>query len=614
MTSSQDYKILSSSPAGTMTNRTHILWGDCSDSDNDSDSAENDSAGSHSTGSYSSGSDSDTGHWDRRLNKRSQERAALSRSMGFEPTATQKDVPRGRPTTLAERSAPKTRSASAETGFVHRRRKPQWRDWNEHASSTTEGVDARSAALASDLLARLSPSSPKDDPDGRTLLRRVRRRYDPSLSEPPPVEPYLMCTLAEFASRDESSPYPAISVFECPYAEADPRRRTLCPRLAVARFRRAAAGTDPSELYYGGRSERGLEATADHLLRTVFVRRSEHLAQLEDAAAFVVDRLRAVHAERIARRIRPENAERARVVAFHILCGYVLRHCREEEGGRNRIATKTSDAGGGWTHTFNEAACAAALNAVRQGGVDDEDVWDECASYVVLRSATAAAEGERGQGVEATAGSWICGRGTTSSRRRMPRMRWAISWIAAVERGEAITVLRMLRDGPKSLPNSTSREMEKRERWMVLCRCCVASMLKPIRLAALKQYNTAWTKGEKVKDQDLADILCLVSPQSAVSLCRQIGRKVEPRKSPSSPVSASGFTSRPSPQTSRRMEYDCVFKVPPALLVDADDAAERREDDHFVLFGLDQTCQDLEGRQQGTMVAPPRWFLNFMMA
>jgi len=416
----------------------------------------------------------------------------------------------------------------------------------------------------------------------------------------PALPPHLMCTRAECADRGHGSAYPDISVFEATYPDAGPgRRRTIDPYLAVSRFRRPAAGLSSAELFYGGRSKAGLESAVQHLLQTVFVWRratSEddgRAAQtLADAASFVGDRMRSIQSERTSRRIRPPAGERAQAVRYYILVGYLLRSAKKN----------------GWADKFNEAALAAALADVREEVNCGSDAADECGAYEVLRAATS----ENGLGAEAVAASWIRRDGLTN----WPKVRWSLSWTAAVGRGEIASALRMLREGPQCCGadgvGKTEEGKDRQERWIILCRCCVAPMLQNMRTAALRQYNSTWAKRERVRTEEIAILLGLGSAGAAASLCKSLGLQIVLRAQSTQDDGWNGGRRI----TDSSEEYDCIFKTGNIVSMPPDGVA--REDDDFVFFGSvgargSRRAVDFLLDGDGVRV-PPERLLLFMMA
>lgn len=100
--------------------------------------------------------------------------------------------------------------------------------------------------------------------------------------------PYAMCTLEECQERQANK---EISVFECDDARVPINQRRMDPTLAVAKYRRSAAG---SHRQYQCRSLEQLETTVDHLMELFVTRKakSEHPRQsLLDTVQFVEDRL-----------------------------------------------------------------------------------------------------------------------------------------------------------------------------------------------------------------------------------------------------------------------------------------------------------------------------------
>jgi hypothetical protein len=104
---------------------------------------------------------------------------------------------------------------------------------------------------------------------------------------------YGMCSEQECHDRQANK---EVSVFECVDPNAPIHTRTIDPCLAVAKYRRSAAGSVRS---YPCRSMIQLEATVDHLLGLLVANSNAHATSdstsaslnLLDAVRFVEDRL-----------------------------------------------------------------------------------------------------------------------------------------------------------------------------------------------------------------------------------------------------------------------------------------------------------------------------------
>jgi hypothetical protein len=93
-----------------------------------------------------------------------------------------------------------------------------------------------------------------------------------------------------------------------------------------------------------------------------------------------------------------------------------------------------------------------------------------------------------------------------------PKYQWALQVASAIENGEFLSALRLLRP-----PMSTSTSMsmststtsigirtKETSQWEIMSRCCVAQVVPLLRIGLLRRYNKSYGKNEKVADTDVS--------------------------------------------------------------------------------------------------------------
>jgi hypothetical protein len=101
---------------------------------------------------------------------------------------------------------------------------------------------------------------------------------------------------------------------------------------------------------------------------------------------------------------------------------------------------------------------------------------------------------------------------STTDSASYPKYQWALQVASAIENGEFLSALRLLRP-----PMSTSTSMsmststtsigirtKETSQWEIMSRCCVAQVVPLLRIGLLRRYNKSYGKNEKVADTDVS--------------------------------------------------------------------------------------------------------------
>jgi len=99
-----------------------------------------------------------------------------------------------------------------------------------------------------------------------------------------------------------------------------------------------------------------------------------------------------------------------------------------------------------------------------------------------------------------------------------PKYQWALNIAGAIESGEFLSALKLL--APKT---SDGDNFDDEFRWKVIARCCIAQAIPLIRIGLMRRYNKSFGKQEKVRDDNLVQLLYLPSPDAAINFCERIG-------------------------------------------------------------------------------------------
>lgn len=121
-----------------------------------------------------------------------------------------------------------------------------------------------------------------------TLLSSTDQHYYLISMSSAPTSPYTMCSIEECQDRQASK---QVSVFECVDPKMFIQQRTMDHSLAVAKYRRSAAGTERA---YPCRTMQQLEVTVEYLMQLILKRRSKPIFEeqsLLETVNFVEDRL-----------------------------------------------------------------------------------------------------------------------------------------------------------------------------------------------------------------------------------------------------------------------------------------------------------------------------------
>ena len=322
------------------------------------------------------------------------------------------------------------------------------------------------------------------------------------------VSPYTMCSQKECADRQS---HKQVSVFECVDPSAPIPQRIMDPSLAVAKYRRSAAGSDR---IYPVRSLDQLELVVSHLLTLLVDRRPkpDHLQQsLFDTVQFVEDRLvrlinqirsnknettshhwsccnqRAVQVDMVLSQTTSKQLQH-RIARCHLLILYLMIDCKE------------------YQHALGHKALETALSSYwsfENGNGCETDEWDdEMLALTTLVQLDSFLQSRRPTTSTSDHDSFSFQEMYTLYRRHIPITRlpstyplfqWALKLTADVQLGLWHIVLRRLRK------NDTG--------FGILARCCLAKSVPYLQFMALATYNVSFAKAEAVPVEDLVRLL-----------------------------------------------------------------------------------------------------------
>jgi hypothetical protein len=250
-----------------------------------------------------------------------------------------------------------------------------------------------------------------------------------------------------------------------------PNKRILHPHLAVAKYRRSAAGDvrrrPPRNLVQ-------LETTWKHLLY-IFTHQTIHdkmsPRSLRSTVSFVDDRVRAMQVDLVLSQQASASLQ-VELIKYQLLCCYLLsdmpRKDYEPKFARQAL----------WT------ALTAYWNDV------DREYDDEVLCYTALCQLAMSLMQQEGWQDTGSYGNILLLAQHCEIGCDYPKFQYALEIVSAAMLGFYRNVLSMLK-------------MSGNENFHVTCRCCVAPALNAIRLGALEHYNKAFGKLEKISGQEV---------------------------------------------------------------------------------------------------------------
>ena len=258
-----------------------------------------------------------------------------------------------------------------------------------------------------------------------------------------------------------------------------PNKRILHPRLAVAKYRRSAAGDSRRR---PPRSLEELQMTWKHL-RRIFVHQTIHDTvaprSLRSTVAFVDDRVRAVQVDFVLSQQASASLQ-IELLKYQLVCCYLLSEIPQNE----------------YEPKFAQQALWTALTAYWNDHSREHD--DDVLCFTALcQLATCLIEQEGSSGGWQDTGSsygniLLLATQHCDPNKHYPTFQYALEIVAA-------SVLGMYRKALAMLDSSNKND----NHFHILCRCCMAPALNVIRLGALRQYNKAFGKLEKISGQEV---------------------------------------------------------------------------------------------------------------
>ena len=388
------------------------------------------------------------------------------------------------------------------------------------------------------------------------------------LHEHDDAPPYCMCSEEECHEREKTM---EVSEWEATLdsMHKNPKFRRMDPCLAVAKYRRSAAGTSH---HRPPRSLFALHKTWIHL-RTLLIRQqrddTKELKSLVSTVAFVDDRVRAMQVDLVLSR-RGSSELQIQFLRHHLLSLYLLyplpRSKFEPKFSRQALVTALTTY---WTtdttphhHDSNDQVlaittlCQVAANLLLPYGID---------SWVPPASIT---ECYRNNVLDET---------NTDKVANYTLFQRALK-VASAAHGEwHYLTLRMLADWEGNLG--------------VLFRICVAPALNVLRHGVLEHCNKAFMKKHCLDGTELARLLCLPTAHDALRFCRQFDLALSQDKK------GVLFKVGPmhTPRNNEWLRYD------------------RATEDHFVFGdgGLDRHDGRID--EDGLSIPPPELFQRLLL-
>jgi len=294
--------------------------------------------------------------------------------------------------------------------------------------------------------------------------------------------PYVMCFEDECRERQEQN---QVSVWE---ATPDTchlliTKRLLHPQLAVAKYRRSAAGDSRRR---PPRTLPQLLMTWKHLLK-IFVHQQIHSnvkrQSLCSAVAFVDDRVRAIQVDLVLSQESCASLQ-IQLIRYQIVCCYLLSQVPRTE----------------YEPKFARQALWTALTAYWN---DDGQYDDEVLCYNALCQLATCLIHQEGT----TSGGWQDLSFTSSygnilllaqhcdPTKHYPKFQFALDLVSCSMLGFYRNVLVML--------DSYNTTTISNDNFWMLCKLCMAPAFNMIRLNALRHYNKAFGKLEKISGNEV---------------------------------------------------------------------------------------------------------------
>mmetsp|Transcript_19790 Transcript_19790/g.29634 ORF Transcript_19790/g.29634 Transcript_19790/m.29634 type:complete len:528 (-) Transcript_19790:11-1594(-) len=383
-----------------------------------------------------------------------------------------------------------------------------------------------------------------------------------------PTEEWAMCSEEEAVDRQRFNELSLLesTIMNRSSSKAHPKERIPHPKRCVKKYRRSAAGggviTNGTEVR---RNIHKLEATVNYLLGVIFpAQSSSPSAQPEDifrvsllqSVLFVDDRIRAVQVDLTTllgegitvTTIRSVRHIQAKILRYHLLSQYLLSNLSskkyEWKFGHKALTTAISSYLSTWSSMGQELE-----HDVHENSDADIAQLDEIISYITLlhvasilysrepsiQSYTSAVSQQQkfcglacedGNGMSAILGLFrkYCPK---KERRKIviafPKYQWSLKIASDVENGNYLSLIRFFKSTPRMSEQNQVNSINDNTRWKIIARCCVAQVMPVIRIGLLRLYNKSFMKQEKVKDHDLARLLCLANPKSAIQFCQNVG-------------------------------------------------------------------------------------------
>lgn len=378
-----------------------------------------------------------------------------------------------------------------------------------------------------------------------------------------------MCSAEEAYDRQR---FHEISHFECSDSSLNvhPKERVPDPCRCVKKYRRSAAGGgvdgyennyDGHNIISKGRSVECLEITVNYLLGIIFsTQRSSSVSSSHDettnsrqsllqSVLFVDDRIRAVqvdlttlmgHADTdVDTCVGKIQSMQMKIIRYHILSQHLLSNLSSKQY-EWKFASKAL--------TTAISAYFATWDLQNQSLESQKDytILDEVMCYVTLLHVAYIVNSrepsigsynstismqkwcgltcEDGHGMSAVLGLYrrYCLLKSTADDSMIslfPKYMWALKITSDVENGNYISVFRLL----TTTNTSKKSGLDDNKRWQILSRCCMAQLMPVLRIGLLRMYNKSFMKEEKVQDANLAALLHVPNPESAVRFCRNVG-------------------------------------------------------------------------------------------
>eukprot|EP00521_Asterionellopsis_glacialis_P009442 CAMPEP_0195287420 /NCGR_PEP_ID=MMETSP0707-20130614/4488_1 /TAXON_ID=33640 /ORGANISM="Asterionellopsis glacialis, Strain CCMP134" /LENGTH=479 /DNA_ID=CAMNT_0040347173 /DNA_START=17 /DNA_END=1456 /DNA_ORIENTATION=+ len=373
-------------------------------------------------------------------------------------------------------------------------------------------------------------------------------------------QPYTMCRENECQERQSQM---QVSEFEATpetQHQKSPKYRILDPRLAVAKYRRSAAGED-----FRKRKPRSLEAigiTVHHLLsllehQSVFTyndkdnsrnSRGEHRKvisstpilkpspqkkSLATTVAFVDDRIRACQVDIVVGQHTGTvcGEIQLQLVRYHILMLYLMSDLpRKVYEPKFAITALWTSFGAYWGRKDRQPKSDEVHTTLNDDHDGDQIM---CLSFL-CQIASCLLRDEAALATNFTAIGWNDSPPAGYSsllqdysskikkgekfQQQQHLSKWtqfALDIASAAQSGFFHTILSLL---------SSEQSNIKDAYFLILCRCCMAPALNVVRLGALRQYNKCLGgKQEKVPADEMARLLYLPDAGEAVSFCHSVG-------------------------------------------------------------------------------------------